>query len=143
MYNAAAPTRPLPERDASVHHIQTPAPTVTSFSVAQHCTALLAVPLSSSRMVLTTGSSTGGGQLMPSALWLCLCFISATRCFGVLEEGSLCISLSLLLYAFASLAAHCCCLESNITGAGVSPDSLINAPLGLWAARPGWTWLVD
>ena len=59
LHTAGAPTRPSSERDPSIHHIQTPAPTFASFSLAQRCTALLAVLLSSSIIVFTTGSSPG------------------------------------------------------------------------------------
>jgi len=127
--------------DPSVYHIQTPAPTFASFSLAQRCAALLAVLLSSSIMVLTTGSSPRAGQLMSSVVRLCSCSISTTRHIGVPDEGSLCSSFSLLLHPFASLAANRCCLESKITGAGVSPDSLISAPLGvIWMQWRGAAW---
>jgi len=39
-----------------------------------------------------------------------------------------CSCFSLLLHAFSTLAANCCCLQCKITGAGVSPYSLISAP---------------
>jgi len=67
---------------------------------------------------------------MPSVVQPCMCSITPTRHICVLDEGSFCSSFSLLLHAFASLTVTHCCLESKITGAGVSPDSLINAPLG-------------
>ena len=57
--SAAAPTRRSSERDESVHYIQTPAPTIASFSLTQCCAALLAMLLFSSIMVLTTGASPG------------------------------------------------------------------------------------
>jgi len=66
LHTAAAPTRPSSERDPSLHHIQTPAPTLASFSLAQRCAALLAAVVSSSMVVLTTDSSPGGGQSVPS-----------------------------------------------------------------------------
>jgi hypothetical protein len=40
----------------------------------------------------------------------------------------LCNSFHLILDAFPSLAAYCCCVESKVTGAGVSLDSLISEP---------------
>jgi len=55
---------------------------------------------------------------------------------GLPDEGSLWSSFCLLVHAFASLAAICCCLKFYITGAGVSPDSLINAPLGVVGSAP-------
>jgi hypothetical protein len=60
-----------------------------------------------------------------------LCSISTTRHICVLDEWSLCSSFSLLLSAFAALAAKRYCLESKITAACVRPDSLISAPLGV------------
>jgi len=54
---AVAPTLPSSERDPSVHHIQTPAPMLASFYLAQRCVAHLAAVVSSSMVVLTTSSS--------------------------------------------------------------------------------------
>ena len=96
----------------------------------------MAVLLSSSIIVLTTGSSPGAGQHMPSVVLPCSCSVSTTRPIGVPDEGSSCSSFSLLLHALASLAANRCCLESKITGAGVSRDSLIKAPLGVVGSAP-------
>jgi len=130
LHTAAAPTRPLSERDPSVHHIQTPAPILASFSLAQHCAALLAAVVSSSVVVLTTGFSPGAGQFMPSVVRPCSCSVLTALHIGPPEEGFLCSSFSLLLHAFSILAENRCCLESMISGAGVSPDSLISAPRG-------------
>jgi len=52
------------------------------------------------------------------------------------EEGFWCNSCSLLLHASAILTANLCCLESKITGACVSPDSLICAPRGVGGSAP-------
>jgi len=75
LHTAAAPTQPSSERDPSVHHIQTPAPVLASFSLAQCCAALLAAAVSSSMVVLTAGSSPGAGHvttcLVPSLQWCC------------------------------------------------------------------------
>jgi len=92
--------------------------------------------VSSSMVVLTTDSSPGGGQSVPSVVrpWSCSSLIILH--IGAPEEGLWCSSFSLLLHAFASLAANRCCLESRITGASVSPDSLISAPCGVVGSAP-------
>jgi len=56
LHAASAPTQPSSEHDPSVQHILTAAPTFPSFSLAQCCAALMAMHLSYSIMVLTTGS---------------------------------------------------------------------------------------
>jgi len=136
LHTAAAPTRPSSERNPSVHHIQTPAPTLASVSLAQRCAALLVAVVSSSMVVLTTGSSPGAGQLMPLVVRPCSCSFLTALHIGAPEEGFLCSSFSLLLHAFSILAANRCCLESKITGAGISPDSLISAPRGVVGSAP-------
>jgi len=108
LHTAAVPTRRLSQRDASVHPMQTPAPTFASFSLAQYFVALLAGLLSSSIMVLTSGFSPGAGQLMSCVARPCLCAILTTRHIGVPDKGSSCSSFSLQLHAFASLAANHC-----------------------------------
>ena len=72
LHNAAAPTRPLSERNPSVHHIQTPALILASYCLAQRCAVLLAAVVSYSLVVMTAGSSPGAGQFMPSVVWPCL-----------------------------------------------------------------------
>jgi hypothetical protein len=136
LHTAAAPTRPSSERDPSVHHIQTPAPILASFSLAQRGATLLAAAVSSSMVVLTAGSSPGAGQFMPSVVRPCSCSFRTTLHIGAPEEGLLCSSFRLLLHAFSSLAANRCCLESKVTGSGVSPDSLITAPRGVMGRAP-------
>jgi len=143
-----APTRTSSERDPSVHHIRNPAPTLASFSLAQRCTALLAAVVSSSMMVLTTGSLPRAGQFMPLVVQPCSCAFLTALHIGAPEKGFLCSSFSLQLHAFSILAVNRCCLESKITGAGVSPDSLISAPRGVvgsaswmdlnWRLRRSW-----
>jgi len=136
LHTAAAPTGPSSQRDPSVHHIQTPALTLASCSRAQRFTALLAAVVSSSMVVLTAGSSPGTGQFMPSVVRPCSCsFLTALHICGP-EEGFLCSSFSLLLHAFSILAANRCCLESKISGAGVSPDFLISARRGVVGSAP-------
>jgi len=136
LHTAAAPTRPWCECDPSVHHIQTPAPTLASFSLAQRCAALLAAVVSSCMVVLTAGSQPGASQFMPSVVRPCsYSFLTALH-IGAPEEGFLGSSFSLLLHAFSILAASRCCLESKISGAGVSPDSLISAPRGVMGSAP-------
>jgi len=136
LHTAAAPTRPLSEHDPSVHHIQTPAPTLASFSLAQRCAALLAAVGSSSMVVLTASTAPGPGQFMPSVVRPCACSFLTALHIGAPEEGFLCSSFSLLLHAFSILAVNCCFLESKITGGGVSPDSLISAPSGVVGSPP-------
>jgi len=87
-------------------------------------------------VVLTTDSSPGGGQSVPSVVWPCSCSSLITLHIGVPAEGLWCSSFNLLLRAFATLAANRCCLESRITGAGVSPDFLISAPCGVVSSTP-------
>jgi len=82
-------------------------------------------------VVLTAGSSPGAGQLMPSIVQPCSCSFLTTLHIGAPEDVLLFSSFSLLLHAFSSLAANRCCLDSKVTGAGVSPDYLIGAPRGV------------
>jgi hypothetical protein len=131
LHTAAAPTWSSSEHDPSVHHIQTPAPTLASFSLAQRCAALLAAVSSSSMMVLTTDYSPRAGQFMPSAVRPCWCPFCTALHISAPEVGFWCSSFNLLLHAFASLAVNLWCLESKITGGGVSPASLISAPRGI------------
>jgi len=86
--------------------------------------------------VLTTYSSAGGGQLMPSVDRLCLHSFFTALHTGLPEEGFWCSFLSLLLQVFASLAANRCCLDSEITGAGVSSESLNSTPRGVVGSSP-------
>jgi len=136
LHNAAAHTRPSSERDPSVHPIQTRAPILASLSLAQHCTARLAAAVSSSMLVLTTGSSPGAGQFMPLVVWPCSCCFLMTLHIGASEEGLLCTSYSFLLHAFSSLAENCCCLQSMVASASVSSDSLISTPRGVMGSAP-------
>ena len=62
--------------------------------------------------------------------------MSTTRHIGVPDAGSLCSPFGLLLHAFGSLTVNHCCLESKITGVGVRPDSVINAPIGVGGSAP-------
>jgi len=86
--------------------------------------------------VLTTDSSPGGGQLMPSVVPACSCSFFTSLHAAAPEEGFWCSLLSLLLHVFASLAEKRCCLHSQITGGGVSPESLINPPRGVEGSAP-------
>ena len=61
---------------------------------------------------------------------------ATTRYTGKPDEWSSSRFFSLLLHAFGSPAVNHCCLESKITGAGVSPDSLIDAPLQVVGSAP-------
>jgi len=86
--------------------------------------------------VLTTDSSPGAGQLMPSVVRPCSCSFFTALHTGNPGEGFWCSLLSLLLHVFASLGAKRCCLDSKITGAGISPESLISAPSGVVGSAP-------
>jgi len=87
-------------------------------------------------MILTTGLSPGAGQLSPLVVRPCLCSLSTTQHIGAQDEASSCSSFSVLLHAFASHTAIRGCLECKIAGAGVSPESLINAPLWVVGRAP-------
>jgi len=101
---------------------------MASVSHAQRCAALLALGASSSTTLLTTNSSPGAGELIPSPVGPCSCLFFTALHTGVPEDGFWCSFLSHLLHAVASLAAKRCCLHSKITAAGVSPESRIEAP---------------
>ena len=126
----------MSEHDPSVHHIQTPAPPSASVSHAQFWAALFAVVVSSSMVVLTTDFSPRGGQFMPSVVRPCSCCCLITLHIGALEEGKWCISFSLPLHAFVSLAANRCCLASIISAAGVRPDCHIGVPRAVVGNAP-------
>jgi len=79
-------------------------------------------------VVLTTVSLPGASLFMPSVVWPCPCSFLTTLHIGAPEEWFWCSSFTLLLDAFSCHAANCCCLQSTITGAGVSPYSLLSAP---------------
>jgi hypothetical protein len=76
-----------------------------------------AAVLSSSMVVLTTGSSPGAGQFMPLVVLPCSCSALTALQIGAPEEVLLCSYISLLLHAFSILAANSCCLAPMITGA--------------------------
>jgi len=87
-------------------------------------------------MILTTGSLPTAGQFMPSVVRPCLCSPFNALHIGAPEAGFWCSFFNLSLHAFASIAVNLCCLESKITGAGVSPASLISAPRGVVGSAP-------
>ena len=87
-------------------------------------------------MVLTTDCSPGAGQFMPKVVWPFRCSFLTALPIGALEAGFWYSYFNLLLHAFACLAVNLCCLESKITGAGVSPASLISAPRGVLGSAP-------
>ena len=124
-------TQPSSEHNPSRHHIQTAILNLAFISFALYCVALLAAPLSSSIMVLTTGSSPGAGQLMPLVAQQSSRAILTTLHIGVPKAGYSYTFVSLLLHEFASLAANCSCLVSKTTGVGESPNSHISAPHGV------------
>jgi len=87
-------------------------------------------------MVLTTNTSPGGGQIIASVVRPCSASFLTTLHIGSLEERFWCSSISLPLFAFASLTVNLDCLESKISGAGVSPDFLSSAPGGVMGSYP-------
>jgi len=87
-------------------------------------------------VVLTTSSSQGAGQFMRSVVRLCSCFFLTTLHISAPELRYWCSFCSLLLPAWSSIGVNRCCLESKITGAGASPDSLIDAPCGAFGCAP-------
>jgi len=87
-------------------------------------------------VVLTTSSSQGAGQFMPSVVRLCSCVFLTTLHISAPELGYWCSFCSLLLPVWSSIGVNRCCLESKITGAGASPYSLISAPSGAWGSAP-------
>ena len=91
VHTAVAPTWPSSERDPSVHHIQTPAPILASFPLAQYCAALLAAVVSSSMVGLTTGSPPGTSQFMPSVVRPGSCSFLTALHNGAAEE-ELCVA---------------------------------------------------
>jgi hypothetical protein len=112
-------------------------PPLISLSLSQHCEVLLAAVASYSMVVLTNHSSHGAGQTMPSVFWPWSCLSLTTLHISAPEEQFWCNSCTLLLHVSASLPANRCCLESKITGPGVSPDYLIRAPCGDVGSAPG------
>jgi len=122
LHTAAAPCLPSSDRDPSVHHIQTPAPTLASLSLAQRIASLLAAVSSLSMTVLTAGSSSGLRQCMDSASWPRSCSFGITLHIGAPDVGWSCTAFSLEpSHGLASLAVNRCCLASRATGPGVSP----------------------
>ena len=73
---------------------------------------------------------------MPSVVRRCSCSFFTALHTGTPAEGFWCSFLSLSQHMFASLTAKHCCLDSKITGTGVSPESLINAPHGVVGSAP-------
>jgi hypothetical protein len=106
------------------------------FSVTQPCAALLAAVVSSSMMVLTTGSSPGADQFMPLVVRPWLSSFLTSLHIGALDEGFLCSYCGLLVHACSNLTVNHCCPECKVTGASVSPDSLLSAPNGVVCITP-------
>jgi len=80
---------------------------------------------------------------MSSVVRPCSYSISTTHHIGVLYEWWSCSSFSFPLHALASFTANRCWLEFQITGTGVSHDTLMSAPFGMVGGVPGRIWLVD
>ena len=135
-HTAAAPTRPLSEQDQSAHNIQTPAPISACFAPAGHRAVLLAAVVVSSLVVLTWDSSSGAGHIVPSVVRPSSCYSLTTLHIAAPEAGFWGRFFSLPLHVSASLFAYHCCLESKITAAGVSPDSVISEPRGAVGSVP-------
>ena len=64
---------------------------------------------------------------MPLVVRPCWCSSLNALHIGTPEERTWCSNLWLLLHVLASLAVNRCCQETNITGDGVVPDSLMSA----------------
>jgi hypothetical protein len=136
LHTAAAATRLSSERDPSVHHIQTPALTLPSFSLAQRCMALLAAVVSSSMVVLTTNYSPRVGQSVPSVIRPLSCSSLITLHIGAHDEVLWCSSFSLIRHVFAILAVNRCYLASKIIHAGGRPDCLSCAHCRVVGSEP-------
>ena len=136
LHRAPAPTRLSSEHDPAVHHIQTPAQTLASVSLAQRWVALLAAVLLSSMRLWTTDSLPWAGQFIPLVVRPCSCSVLTTLHIGALEEEFRCNFLNLLLDAFGGLAGNHCCLESKTIRGGASPESVIIAPRGVVGREP-------
>jgi hypothetical protein len=144
LHTAAAPTLPSSDRDSSVHHVQTPAPTLASLSLAQRFYPRFAAVSSLSMPVLTAGSASGLGQRIVSASRPRSCCFMMTLHIGAADVGWLYVSVCFEpSHAPASLAPNRGGLESRATGAGVSPESLMRDIVAWWALRTGLTWLAD
>jgi len=87
-------------------------------------------------VVLTTDHSPVAGHFMASGVLPCPSSLLTTLHIGALQERLWCNSLSMLPHASDSLAVNCSCLESQISGAGVSPDSLRSAQRGVVVGAP-------
>jgi hypothetical protein len=83
-------------------------------------------------------TSQGGGNLVRSIVRPCSCSSLNNLQISAQEEELWCTSFSLLLHVFDSLAVNPCCLESRMTGTGLSRDSLINAP---WEVGGNTPWM--
>jgi len=137
LHTAALPTLPSSDLDPFVHHIQTPAPTLASLSLAQWIASLLAAVSTLSMTVLTAGISSGLGQRMISASQPHSYSFVITLHIGPPDVVWSCTAFSFeRSHALASLAVNRCCLASRATGAGVSPDSLISAPIVVVGRAP-------
>ena len=123
VHTAAAPTLPSSDCDPSVHHIQTPAPTLASLSLAQWIASLLATMSSLSMTILTAGSSSRLAQRVVSASGPRSCSSVISLHIGAPDVGWSCTAFSFEpLHPLASLAVNCCCLASRAPGEGVIPD---------------------
>ena len=131
MHTNAAPTWPLSERDPSVDRIQTSAPILTSFHVAQCCTPFSVAVVSSCIEVPTPDSSPWGSHFMHSVVQLCSCYSFTTLHLGSPNGRLWSNSCSLLLCESATLTANNGSLELRITRAGVTSDSLTSALCGV------------
>jgi hypothetical protein len=90
----------------------------------------MAAVVSSNMMVLTTGSSTGVSQFIPSVFPPCSCSFLTALHIGDPAEGLLCSCISLRFHAFSGLAVNICYLQSKITLSSVYRNSGNSAPHG-------------
>jgi len=137
LHTAAALARPSSDRNLSVHHIQTSAPTLASHSLAQRIASYFTAVSSLSMTVFTASSLSGLDQRMISASRPGSCSYVITLHIGAPEVRWSCTPFYLEpSYTLASLAVNHCCLAFRATGTGVSPDSLISAPIGVVRRAP-------
>jgi len=110
-HTAGAPTLPSLDRNPSVHHTQTPAPTLTSHWLAPCIACLFAGGSSLIMTVLTAGASSRLGETHDLCLSALFVLFLMTLHIGVPDVGWLYIPSSFEpWYALASLAVNCCCL---------------------------------
>jgi len=137
LHAAAASTLLSLDRDPSVNHIQTPAPTLASLFLTQWVASPLSTASSLCIAILTAASSSGLGQRMVSASRPRSCTLVMILHIGAAYVGCLCTAISREpSQVLASLTVNRFSLPSRATGTGVSPDSLISALIDVVGRAP-------